>query len=122
MELKEAIELCKQCESPLTPQWEMVLDLAEKVLEMQGQMPLKVEGDEIDANSPCDVQHLVSTNHAIDQCTLATAGMLAEKDQKIAELASLCGGASIAVELFDATTPAQIEWRKKWLEKYKEIL
>jgi hypothetical protein len=43
-------------------------------------MPLKVEGDEIDANSPCDVQHLVSTNHAIDQCTLA------DKDKKIAEL------------------------------------
>jgi hypothetical protein len=43
-------------------------------------------------------------------------------EEKIDDLKTLVDGASIAVELFNTTTPAQIEWRKKWLEKYKEIL
>jgi len=40
---------------------------------------------------------------------------------KIAELSSMVDGASIVVELFKATSPAQIEWKKKWLEKFYRL-
>ena len=120
-----------------------LISIAEKVLEIGGKMPAHIGIAGIDDSIWND-----SYNLAIDRCTLATAGMLAEKDKKIAELqdengrlchgacaiqdeisiykkkiaelASLCDGASIAVELFNATTPAQVEWKESWLRKFRE--
>lgn len=40
----------------------------------------------------------------------------------ISEILSMLDGASIAVELFNAETPAQKKWKEEWLSKFRNIM
>jgi hypothetical protein len=121
-----------------------IITTAEQVLEAGSELPEKrketgtstqycrdEEGNiEGSFEVPCSYPCAKSFNEAISLClpklALYKAMLKASDDsltlanERIAELATLCDGASIAVELFNATTPAQIEWKKKWLDNFKE--
>jgi len=157
MELKTALKnlpfICEMTEKQVEAV-KVLGTLGENVLEIGGVMPEKMIGDGsyVFVGNPSIPQVYNST---IDNCTLAVAGMLAEKDKKIAELEddiaklntygdtykkdyhdmkderdellkkipdleTLLDGASIAVEVFNATTPAQVEWKENWLRKFRE--
>jgi len=45
-----------------------------------------------------------------------------EYKAEIESLKSLIDGAKVAVELFEATSPAQIEWKKNWLRNARTAL
>jgi hypothetical protein len=121
-DLREAIKLCKECPTPLTPQWKLILTTAEQVLEAASELPEKKEVDTYvefgcERDRPLDeYAGEKGFNEALSLCQ----PILAKKNLRIAELSALVDGASVVVELFNATTPAQIEWRKRWLDKFKE--
>jgi len=48
--------------------------------------------------------------------------ILDTKNAEIASLKELVDGASVIVELYKAEYPAQIEWKKSWLKRAKEML
>ena len=73
-EIKKAVELCKQYESPLKPQWQMLIDLAEKVIELQGVMPEKKTYQNTKEWMNGGAHFSKGFNEAIDLCTLAMAG------------------------------------------------
>ena len=87
MELKEALEnlpmICEMTSKQIKAVAVMA-ELGEKVLEIGGKMPKKkgvYDYSRYDA-----VEGNIGYNEAIDQCTLAGTGLLAEKDKKIVEL------------------------------------
>ena len=106
MELKQAIEIIKKevvrsggkysvlqkCEA-----FDTLISLAEKVLEIGGKMPTHIGIAGIDDSIWND-----SYNLAIDQCTLAGTGLLAEKDKKIANLEKECDRLKEIIEPLDS--------------------
>lgn len=43
------------------------------------------------------------------------------EEELISELKSLVDGASVIVEMWKAESPAQIEWKKRWIDKAREL-
>jgi len=90
-DLREAIKLCKECPTPITPQWRLILTTAEQVLEAGESLP-----DEIKTEFLCLADHYLHCKQRLVNCPYPTeefnravricTPILAKKNIRIKEL------------------------------------